>query len=125
MIFLFWGHIFIDLTSTSRVAIEIILLDIWTRGGMIYGKRSASEASITGGKSITSTLEFSLIYTTTEIAVTSATETTITSWLILILGDDFFSNYQIQLSPTLTLTASTGISLNAGNNGPPVANNTT
>lgn len=40
------------------------------------------------------------------------------------LGDDFFSNYQIQLSPTLTLTASTGISLNAGNNGPPVANNT-
>jgi hypothetical protein len=40
------------------------------------------------------------------------------------LGDDFFSNYQIQLSPTLTLTASTGISINAGNNGPPVANNT-
>ena len=40
------------------------------------------------------------------------------------LGDDFFSNYQIQLSPTLTLTASTGISLNAGNSGPPVANNT-
>jgi hypothetical protein len=40
------------------------------------------------------------------------------------LGDDFFSNYQINLSPTLTLTASTGISLNAGNNGPPVANNT-
>jgi hypothetical protein len=40
------------------------------------------------------------------------------------LGDDFFSNYQIQLSPTLTLAASTGISLNAGNNGPPVANNT-
>jgi hypothetical protein len=40
------------------------------------------------------------------------------------LGDDFFSNYQINLSPTLTLAASTGISLNAGNNGPPVANNT-
>ena len=40
------------------------------------------------------------------------------------LGDDYFSNYQIQLSPTLTLAASTGISLNAGNNGPPVANNT-
>jgi hypothetical protein len=40
------------------------------------------------------------------------------------VGDDFFSNYQIQLSPTLTLTASTGISLNTGNNGPPVANNT-
>jgi hypothetical protein len=40
------------------------------------------------------------------------------------LGDDFFSRFQINLSPTLTLTASTGISLNAGNNGPPVANNT-
>ena len=40
------------------------------------------------------------------------------------LGDDYFSNFQINLSPTLTLTASTGISLNAGNNGPPVANNT-
>jgi hypothetical protein len=39
-------------------------------------------------------------------------------------GDDYFSNFQINLSPTLTLTASTGISLNAGNNGPPVANNT-
>ena len=39
-------------------------------------------------------------------------------------GDDFFSNFQINLSPTLTLTASTGISFNAGNNGPPVANNT-
>ena len=40
------------------------------------------------------------------------------------LGDDYFSNFQINLSPTLTLVASTGISLNAGNNGPPVANNT-
>jgi hypothetical protein len=45
------------------------------------------------------------------------------------LGDDYFSNYQIQLSPTLTLAASTGISLNAGNkgtgnNGQLVANNT-
>jgi hypothetical protein len=40
------------------------------------------------------------------------------------VGDDYFSNFQINLSPTLTLTASTGISLNAGNNGPPVANNT-
>ena len=36
----------------------------------------------------------------------------------------FLAGYQINLSPTLTLTASTGISLNAGNNGPPVANNT-
>jgi hypothetical protein len=42
----------------------------------------------------------------------------------LNLGDDYFSNFQINLSPTLTLAASTGISLNAGNNGPPVANNT-
>jgi hypothetical protein len=40
------------------------------------------------------------------------------------LGDDYFSNFQINLSPTLTLSASTGISLNAGNNGPPVGNNT-
>jgi hypothetical protein len=40
------------------------------------------------------------------------------------LGDDYFSNFQINLSPTLTLTASTGISLNAGNNGPLIANNT-
>jgi hypothetical protein len=40
------------------------------------------------------------------------------------VGDDFFSNYQINLSPTLTLTASTGVSLNAGNDGPTVANNT-
>jgi hypothetical protein len=42
----------------------------------------------------------------------------------LNLGDDYFNNFQINLSPTLTLAASTGISLNAGNNGPPVANNT-
>jgi hypothetical protein len=40
------------------------------------------------------------------------------------LGSDYFSNFQINLSPTLTLTASTGISLNIGNNGQPVANNT-
>jgi hypothetical protein len=40
------------------------------------------------------------------------------------LGDDYFSNFQINLSPTLTLAASTGISVNVGNNGQPVANNT-
>ena len=40
------------------------------------------------------------------------------------LGDDFFSNFQINLSPTLTLAASTGVSLNIGSNGQPVANNT-
>ena len=38
-------------------------------------------------------------------------------------GDDYFSNIKIQLSPTLTLAASTGISLNTGNSGPTVANN--
>jgi hypothetical protein len=41
-----------------------------------------------------------------------------------ILGDDYFSAFQINLSPTLTLTANLGISLNAGNNGQPVASNT-
>jgi hypothetical protein len=41
----------------------------------------------------------------------------------LDIGDDYFSNFQINLSPTLTLAASTGISLNIGNNGQPVANN--
>jgi hypothetical protein len=40
------------------------------------------------------------------------------------LGDDYFSNYQIRLSPTLTLAASTGISFNTGSSGPRVANNT-
>jgi hypothetical protein len=40
------------------------------------------------------------------------------------VGDDFFSNLQIRLSPTLTLAASTGVSLNLGNEGPRVANNT-
>src|SRR5215471_5398822 len=38
-------------------------------------------------------------------------------------GDDYFSNIQIQLSPTLTLAASTGISFNTSNTGPTVANN--
>jgi hypothetical protein len=40
------------------------------------------------------------------------------------LGDDYFSNFQINLSPTLTLSARTGIAFNAGNNGPLAANNT-
>jgi hypothetical protein len=40
------------------------------------------------------------------------------------LGDDYFSAFQINLSPTLTLTANIGISLNVGNSGQPVANNT-
>ena len=40
------------------------------------------------------------------------------------LGDDFFSNFQIRLSPTLTIAASSGVSLNLGNEGPRIANNT-
>ena len=40
------------------------------------------------------------------------------------LGDDFFSRRLIQLTPTLTLSGATGISLNTANNGPRVANNT-
>jgi hypothetical protein len=40
------------------------------------------------------------------------------------IGDDFFSNTQIQLTPTLTLTLSTGLSLNTSSDGPRVANNT-
>lgn len=39
-------------------------------------------------------------------------------------GDDYFSNYNLQLTPTLSLTASTGLSFNAGNDGPRIANNT-
>ena len=40
------------------------------------------------------------------------------------IGDDYFSNYNLQLTPTLSLTASTGLSFNAGNDGPGIANNT-
>lgn len=40
------------------------------------------------------------------------------------LGDDFFSSFQIRLSPTLTIAASTGVSLNLGSEGPRIANNT-
>jgi len=40
------------------------------------------------------------------------------------LGDDYFGNYRLQLTPTLSLSASTGVSFNAGNSGPRVANNT-
>jgi hypothetical protein len=40
------------------------------------------------------------------------------------IGDDYFSNTQIQLTPTLTLAISTGLSLNTSNDGPRVANNT-
>ena len=41
------------------------------------------------------------------------------------VGDDYFTNYNIQLTPTLSLSAGTGVSLNTGNDGPRVANNTT
>lgn len=39
------------------------------------------------------------------------------------IGDDYFTNYNLQLTPTLSLAASTGLSLNTGS-GPRVANNT-
>ena len=40
------------------------------------------------------------------------------------IGDDYFSNYNLQLTPTLLLAASTGLSLNTSNSGPRVGNNT-
>jgi hypothetical protein len=40
------------------------------------------------------------------------------------IGDDYFTDYKLQLTPTLSLAASTGISFNIGNDGPRVANNT-
>ena len=40
------------------------------------------------------------------------------------IGDDYFSSYKIQLDPTLTIVASSGLSINAGSAGPRVANNT-
>jgi hypothetical protein len=39
-------------------------------------------------------------------------------------GDDYFSNYTLQLTPTLSLSASTGLSFNVGSDGPRIANNT-
>jgi hypothetical protein len=44
----------------------------------------------------------------------------------LDIGDNYFSSQQIQLTPTLTLSFSTGLSFNLGKNGGPrVANNST
>jgi hypothetical protein len=40
------------------------------------------------------------------------------------IGDAYFTNYKLQLTPTLSLAASTGISFNIGDDGPRVANNT-
>ena len=39
------------------------------------------------------------------------------------IGDDYFSNTKIELTPTLTLAFSTGLSFNAGDDGPRIANN--
>jgi hypothetical protein len=39
------------------------------------------------------------------------------------LGDDYFSNYQLQLTPTFSLSASTGLSLETGSGGVRVSNN--
>ena len=39
-------------------------------------------------------------------------------------GDSYFTNYNIQLTPTLSLADSSGLSLNTGGGGPRVANNT-
>lgn len=38
------------------------------------------------------------------------------------VGDDYFSNFVIELTPTLTITGLSGIGLNAGGNGPSIAN---
>lgn len=40
------------------------------------------------------------------------------------IGDDFFSSAKIRLDPTLTLSATTGIDLNTGGDGPAVTNST-
>ena len=39
------------------------------------------------------------------------------------IGDSYFSSQQIQLTPTLTLSLSTGLSINAGKRGPGIGNN--
>jgi hypothetical protein len=39
------------------------------------------------------------------------------------VGDDYFSTTKIELTPTLTLTLSSGLSFNAGGDGPRIANN--
>jgi len=41
------------------------------------------------------------------------------------IGDDYFSQSVIQLTPTLTLSGSTGISVNTGNDGPGIVNDST
>lgn len=39
------------------------------------------------------------------------------------IGDDYFSDYKLQLTPTLSVTASTGLSINTSGDGPSLANN--
>ena len=39
------------------------------------------------------------------------------------IGDDYFSDFKIQLDPTLTLSAKSGIGVNAGGGGPRIVNN--
>jgi hypothetical protein len=41
------------------------------------------------------------------------------------IGDDYFSTIQFQLTPTLSISGSTGLSINTSNSGPTVANNST
>ena len=40
-------------------------------------------------------------------------------------GDDYFTSYRVELTPTLSLSASTGLSINTSGSGPTVANNST
>ncbi len=40
-------------------------------------------------------------------------------------GDDYFSNYTLHLTPTLSLSATTGMGFNTSNSGPRIANNST
>jgi len=60
-------------------------------------------------------------YTLRVIASRSAENSVIHEFYF---GDDFLSDYKIRLTPTLTLLASTGISLNTSKDGPTVVNNT-
>jgi hypothetical protein len=78
------GDIFIDRMSALREATQTITLIILTRVGRTHTTPFTFGVSITGGRSITFTLDFTLTYTTTEVTVMSTTEITIMSCLILI-----------------------------------------
>ena len=120
----FRGDIFIDRMSVLRVVTQTISLIILDQGGTdiyqtigfrgVYNWRK--EHNLHAGVSVN-------IYNNRNSSnVNNRNNNNVV--FNFDLGDDYFSNFQINLSPTLTLAASTGISLNAGNNGPPVANNT-